>query len=363
MSSIIGNKIKVSVFGQSHAKAIGVTIDGFPAGFEIDMDELGRFMERRAPGRNAFSTARKEADLPEFITGVLGNVTCGAPVSALIYNKDQHSKDYENLKKVPRPGHADYTAQVKYGGFQDVAGGGHFSGRMMAPVCIAGSMCLQYLKKQGIEVYAHIKSIGGVSDDSVDMADCTQEMLANVKTKEFPVINDDKGMEMQEVIAKAKADLDSVGGVVECVITGVPAGIGEPMFDGIENRLAQALFGIPAVKGLEFGNGFEAALLRGSENNDSFAVKDNKVVTKTNNHGGILGGITSGMPIVFRVAIKPTPSIARQQESVRLETLTEELLEIKGRHDPCIVPRAVPCVEAVAAIVMMDVIQAGEHGF
>ena len=357
MSSIIGDKIKVSIFGQSHAKAIGVTVDGFPAGFEIDMEELGRFMERRAPGRNAFSTSRKEADIPEFITGVLGNVTCGAPVSALIYNTNQHSKDYENLKKVPRPGHADYTAQIKYGGFQDVAGGGHFSGRMMAPVCIAGSMCMQYLKKQGINIYAHIKSIGGVCDDAIDMADSVQAKLSEVAAKEFPVLNDEKGKEMQEVIAVAKADLDSVGGVVECVITGVPAGLGDPMFDGIENRMAKALFGIPAVKGLEFGNGFEAAAIRGSENNDSFKVKDGKVVTATNNHGGILGGITSGMPIVFRVAIKPTPSIARAQESVRLETLTEEKLEIVGRHDPCIVPRAVPCVEAVAAIVTMDILE------
>lgn len=357
MSSIIGDKIKVSIFGQSHAKAIGVTVDGFPAGFEIDMDELNRFMERRAPGRNAFSTSRKEADQPEFITGVLGNVTCGAPVSALIYNTNQHSKDYENLKKVPRPGHADYTAQIKYGGFQDVAGGGHFSGRMMAPVCIAGSMCMQYLKKQGINIYAHIKSIGGVCDDAIDMADSVQEALSNVAAKEFPVLNDEKGKEMQEVIAATKAELDSVGGVVECVITGVPAGIGDPMFDGIENRMAKALFGIPAVKGLEFGNGFEAAAIRGSENNDSFKVKDGKVVTATNNHGGILGGITSGMPIVFRVAIKPTPSIARAQESVRLETLTEEKLEIVGRHDPCIVPRAVPCVEAVAAIITMDILE------
>ncbi len=357
MSSIIGEKIKVSVFGQSHAKAIGVTVDGFPAGFEVDMEELGRFMERRAPGRNAFSTTRKEADQPEFITGMLGNVTCGAPVSALIYNTNQHSRDYENLKQVPRPGHADYTAQIKYGGFQDVAGGGHFSGRMMAPVCIAGGMCMQYLKKQGINIYAHVKSIGGVCDDAIDMADSMQEELSKVSFKEFPVLNDEKGKKMQEVIAEVKAELDSVGGVVECVITGVPAGLGDPMFDGIENRMAKALFGIPAVKGLEFGNGFEAAAIRGSENNDSFKVKDGKVVTKTNNHGGILGGITSGMPIVFRVAIKPTPSIARAQESVRLETLTEETLEIVGRHDPCIVPRAVPCVEAVAAIVMMDLME------
>jgi len=218
-------------------------------------------------------------------------------------------------------------------------------------------MCLQYLKKQGINIYAHVKSIGGVYDDAIDMTDNVQEALSKVAAKEFPVLNDIKGERMQEVIAMAKSALDSVGGVVECVITGVPAGFGDPMFDGIENRMAKALFGIPAVKGLEFGNGFEAAAIRGSENNDSFKVKDGKVVTATNNHGGILGGITSGMPIVFRVAIKPTPSIARAQESVRLETLTEEKLEIVGRHDPCIVPRAVPCVEAVAAIVTMDILE------
>ncbi len=356
MASSFGNSMKVSIFGQSHAKAIGVTIDGFPTGFEIDYEELDKFMERRAPGRNAFSTARKEPDKPEFVTGVLGNVTCGVPVTALIFNKDQHSKDYENLKDVPRPGHADYTAQIKYKGFQDVAGGGHFSGRMMAPVCIAGGMSLQYLKKQGIEIAAHISSIGNINDDRIDMTDKVQSELSNVKDKEFPVINDAQGEKMQALIAEVKSDLDSIGGTIECCITGLPAGIGGPMFDGIENRIAAAMFGVPAIKGIEFGNGFETATLRGSENNDSFCIKDNAVETKTNNHGGILGGISSGMPIVFRVAVKPTPSIAREQDSVRLSTMTEEKLEIKGRHDPCIVPRAVPCIEAVAALVIMDLL-------
>ena len=226
----------------------------------------------------------------------------------------------------------------------------------MAPVCIAGGMSLQYLKKQGVEIAAHISSIGNINDDRIDMTDNIQSELSKVKDKEFPVINDAQGEKMQALIAEVKSELDSIGGTIECCITGLPAGIGGPMFDGIENRIAAAMFGVPAIKGIEFGNGFATATLRGSENNDSFCIKDNAVSTKTNNHGGILGGISSGMPIVFRVAVKPTPSIAREQDSVRLSTMTEEKLEIKGRHDPCIVPRAVPCIEAVAAIVIMDLL-------
>lgn len=350
MSSVYGNRLTVSIFGQSHSPAIGVTIDGIPAGFSIDFKELDRFLARRAPGNNAFSTARKEADKPEFLSGLVGNVTCGAPLTAIIRNTNTRSGDYDNLRDLPRPGHADLTAQIKYGGFQDVAGGGHFSGRLTAPLCIAGGICLQLLKDRGIFVSAHIASIGAIPDRRFDPLTATE----SVAGKDFPVLDDVQGEKMLACIAAAKADGDSVGGTVECAVTGLPAGLGDPMFDGMENRIARICFGIPAVKGLEFGNGFAGSALRGSENNDAFTIETGSIRTCTNHHGGILGGITSGMPLLFRAAFKPTPSIAKPQQSVRLSTMQEDTLEIHGRHDPCIVPRAVPCVEAAAAIAVYD---------
>ncbi len=350
MSSMYGKNLRISIFGQSHSEAIGVTMDGLPAGFPIDMDALQAFLKRRAPGRNSYSTPRKEADLPEFIGGLVDNITCGAPLSAIIRNTNRKSGDYANLRDIPRPAHADYAAQMKFGGFQDVAGGGHFSARMTAPLCIAGGICLQILKKYGISIVSHIASIGTVEDDRFDPM---RPVLPDTDT-DFPVLNDMKKHQMLDTIAAAKADGDSIGGTVECAIIGAPAGLGDPMFDGIENRLAQILFGIPAVKGLEFGSGFAGSALRGSENNDPYTIVDGKVETTANRHGGILGGITSGMPILFRIAFKPTPSIARRQQSVSLSAGKETDLEIQGRHDPCIVPRAVPCVEAAAAIALVD---------
>ena len=330
MASIYGNNIKISIFGQSHSEAIGVVIDGLPPGFAIDFDKLVAFMQRRAPGRNEYSTKRKEADVPEFLSGLNADgVTCGAPLCAIIRNTDTRSQDYDKLRDVPRPGHADYTAYVKYGGHHDIRGGGHFSGRLTAPLCVAGGICLQLLEREGIEIGAHIASVGGNSDNPY------------------------------AEIENARYDGDSVGGVIECTATGVPPGLGEPMFDGVENRIASIVFGIPAVRGIEFGNGFGAALMRGSENNDAFCMDDDTVKTRTNNHGGILGGITSGMPIVFRVAIKPTPSIALEQDSVILSERKNVKLKITGRHDPCIVPRAVPCVEAAAAIAIYDMLKGG----
>lgn len=356
MGSMIGKNVKVSVFGQSHSQAIGVTVDGLPAGIRVDMEELKRFMKRRAPGQAAHATARKEGDQPEFLCGLVENITCGAPLCAVIPNTNTRSSDYENLKNVPRPGHADYPAQVKFGGFQDVAGGGHFSGRLTAPLCLAGNICMQALKERGIQVAAHIYRIGHIQDRPVKMTDPVQEELMKVGEKEFPVLEDEKGAQMKKAIAAAKAEQDSLGGVIECVITGVPAGIGNPMFEGIENRLAAAVFGIPAVKGIEFGNGFGCVGLRGSENNDAYEIQDGKVVTKTNHNGGILGGISTGMPIVFRVAVKPTSSIGREQDSIQMRELTNTKLKIEGRHDPCIVPRAVPCIEAAAALTIYDMI-------
>lgn len=353
MSSMMGNKIKISVFGQSHSKAIGVVIDGLPAGKKIDMEKVMAFMSRRAPGRNAYSTKRFEADKPEILSGLINDTTCGAPLCMVIYNENQNSADYENVMDAPRPSHADYSAYIKYDGFNDVSGGGHFSGRLTAPLCFAGAVCMQILEDMGVEIQAHIQKIKNVYDDKIDFVNIGRWDTAS---KEFPVINDEKGNLMMAEIEKARENGDSVGGVIECAVTGVKAGFGEPMFDGIENMLAKNIFGIPAVKGIEFGNGFSATDLNGSENNDNFCIENGEIKTKTNNAGGINGGITNGMPIVFRTAIKPTPSIYKEQNSVSLADKTEKKLQIQGRHDPCIVQRAVPVVEAVTAITILDII-------
>ena len=354
MASSYGKKLKITIFGQSHSPAIGVLMEGLPSGFEIDMEKLSSFMKRRAPGNSPTSTPRKEADVPEFISGLVGNTTCGAPITALIKNTNTRSGDYENLRDCPRPGHADYTANVKYGESHDIAGGGHFSGRLTAPLCIAGGIALQMLEKMGIIIGAHIVRIGREVGDYYGCCDIPLSALKNLDT--FPVRTPDEEERFCREIMAAKEDGDSVGGVVECAVLGLPAGLGEPMFEGMENRIAQIVFGIPAVKGIEFGRGMDSASLRGSENNDPFTVKDGKIVTKTNNAGGILGGITNGMPIVFRAAIKPTPSIAKEQDSVSLSEMKDKKLTVKGRQDPCIVPRAVPVMEAAAALAILDAI-------
>ena len=346
MSSSYGESLHLTIFGQSHAPAIGVTMEGLPSGEAVDAEALQAFLNRRAPGRNSWSTPRKEEDRPEFLCGLRDGLTCGAPLTAIIRNSNTRSKDYDELAFCPRPGHADLTAYLKYGECRDYAGGGHFSGRLTAPLCIAGGICLQLLARRGVSVMARIQSIADVEDLS--------PFTAAVGGKEFPVSDDEAGKQMQARIAEARSGGDSVGGVIECVVVGAPAGLGEPMFGGMENRIAGALFGIPAVKGVEFGDGFEAARLLGSENNDPFAVREGQIVTTTNHCGGILGGITNGMPLVVRCAIKPTPSIAREQQSVDLRTMEERTLTIHGRHDPCIVPRAVPCVEAAVAIAVCD---------
>ncbi len=351
-----GERIKVTVFGQSHSEAIGTVIEGLPAGFKPDMDEICAFMQRRAPGRDRFSTARCETDMPEIISGLADGKTCGAPLVAIIRNKDTKSGDYENLKIVPRPGHSDFAAYVKYGGHNDIRGGGQFSGRMTAPMCFAGAVCMQILEKKGIYVGAHIESVHGVRDERFDPVSVTMDELFEIKDKEFAVISDNAGEKMKEEIDNARAMSDSVGGIVECAVIGLSAGIGGPLFGGIEGRLASAVFAVPAVKGIEFGAGFYACEMYGSENNDSFYSEDGAVKTKTNNHGGILGGISSGMPIIFRAAIKPTPSVAKEQKSVNLKTGKPEKLVIKGRHDPCIVKRAVPVIEAVTAITVLDML-------
>lgn len=352
MSSTYGENLKLSIFGQSHGPAVGMTLDGIPAGLPVDPDKLQQFLNRRAPGQNDWSTPRKEEDRPEFLGGILDGYTCGAPIAAVIYNKNTRSSDYEDLKYRPRPGHADYTAQIKYGGFQDAAGGGHFSGRLTAPLCIAGGLCKQWLEEKGIRIGAHIQWIGGIDDNHFDPLSPQLDLIR----EDFPVLDPVCGRQMQEAIASASAKGDSVGGIVECAITGLPAGIGEPMFGGVESRIAQIVYGIPAVKGVEFGIGFAAAWRTGSQCNDAFTNDNGRIATLTNHSGGILGGITNGMPVIFSVAFKPTPSIAMQQQTVDLQSVEVVPLEIRGRHDPCIVPRAVPVVEAAAAIAIFDMI-------
>lgn len=352
MSSTYGDNLKLSIFGQSHGTAIGMTLDGIPAGLKVDTEKLQEFLNRRAPGQHDYDTPRKEEDRPEFLSGLLNGYTCGAPIAAVIYNTNTRSVDYSNLQDCPRPGHADFTAQIKYGGYQDAAGGGHFSGRLTAPLCIAGGLCKQWLEDRGIQIAAHIVSIGGIADDPVYLDWVNPDFSAICR--DFPVLNSEAGKKMRQKIAEARKNRDSVGGIIECIVKGIPAGIGGPMFGGMEGKLAQAIYGIPAVKGLDFGSGFSGSYLLGSENNDDFTVNDGKITTVTNQAGGILGGITTGMPIVMQVAVKPTPSIAAKQQSVSFKEMTQKQLQIVGRHDPCIVPRAVPVVEAAAAVAIFD---------
>ena len=361
MSSEFGNILRVSVFGQSHGKAIGVNIDGLPAGEPIDLEELNAFLDRRKPGKSPLSTARKESDTPVFLSGLENGVTCGFPLCAVIENSDQHSSDYSELADKPRPSHADYTARVKWGGHADMRGGGHFSGRLTAPLCIAGGIAKQILARRGIFVGAHLAAVGTENDAPFPLHP-TAELFDAIAAKPFPVVDDGAGDRMQALILEARQDLDSVGGIIECAAIGLPAGLGDPMFGGVENRLAAALFGIPAVKGVEFGLGFGSSRLRGSENNDPFTVENGTVVTASNRAGGILGGITTGMPVTLRTAIKPTPSISRPQQTVRLSAMENTELVIRGRHDPCIAHRAVPVVEAVTATVLLDLLLEGNHG-
>ena len=331
MSSSYGENLRIHIFGESHGPAVGVTVEGIPAGERVDLEELQRFLDRRAPGRSAWSTPRKEADIPEFLSGLREGRTCGTPLTAILKS-------------------ANYTAWVKYGESRDSRGGGHFSGRLTAPLCVAGGICLQLLAREGITVLSRIAAIGGIRDEG--------ELTASTAEKPFPTVSDSAGEAMRSAIAAARAEGDSLGGVIECAVLGLPAGLGDPMFDGMENRIAAAVFGVPAVKGIEFGAGFAAAGLRGSENNDAFSVENGRIITDSNHCGGILGGITDGMPLTFRAAVKPTPSLARPQQSVDLKTGEIVPLTVTGRHDPCIVPRAVPCLEAAAAIAVYDALLA-----
>lgn len=356
MSSEFGEKIKVSVFGESHGKAIGCVIDGFPAGIKLDIDKIYADMQRRAPGRDKTATPRLEKDIPQIISGVLGGVTTGAPIAAVIENTNTKSSDYSNLTAVPRPSHSDYPAYVKYGGNSDIRGGGHFSGRLTAPLVFAGAAAKQALEEKGIFIGAHIARIGAESDSLFDKNNITEEQLYMLTHKSFSVICDEAEAKMRDIIEEARLSQDSVGGIIECAVIGVQPGAGGNMFSTVESRLSSILFGIPAVKGVEFGEGFAFADMKGSQANDPYCIKDGRVALESNHNGGVLGGITTGAPIVFSVAVKPTPSISQPQKSVNLNTMTEETLIVKGRHDPCIVVRAVPVVEAAAALGILDMI-------
>lgn len=361
MSACYGENIRITIFGQSHAKAVGVVIDGLPAGFKLDTEKLAAFMARRAPGQGEHTTARKEADNVEFLSGIAGGVLCGAPLCAVIRNTDVRTADYAVLKDTPRPGHADYPARMKYGAAWDGAGGGQFSGRLTAPLCIAGAVCLQLLEAKGIRIGAHIERIGGVCDERFDPAAVSAADFDALHSDPLTVIDAAAGAAMLKKIEAVQALGDSIGGVIECAVIGLPAGIGGAMFGGMENRISSAVFAIPAVKAVEFGNGFASAQLFGSENNDAFVIKDGAVRTLTNNHGGVLGGITSGMPLIFRAAVKPTPSVSTPQQTVNLKEMKEVEICVGGRHDPCIVPRAVPCVEAAAAVAVYDALLSGQN--
>lgn len=379
MISTIGKNVRISVWGGSHEPAIGVDITGIPVGTEIDMDKLTAFLRRRAPGNSIFTTRRKEPDIPLPLSGLepcsihrsdavqSDTVSNGDPsgkrmivtdntISLEIRNTDTRSADYRALRTVPRPGHADYTARLRYGDSLNMAGGGPFSARMTAPLCIAGGIAMQILERQGITIGGHIYSIADARDEPFDPTAVNAGLLNDLKTKDMAVISRGAKLEMQKRIWLAMEDRDSVGGVVEVCGLNIPAGIGGAMYDGLESTLAPLFFGIPAVKGVEFGAGFAATLLRGSQNNDAFYYEGDTVKTRTNNHGGILGGITTGMPLIARLAFKPTPSIAKEQASVDLYRKENTTLRVKGRHDPCVVTRAVPIAEAAMALGLLDCI-------
>jgi len=356
MSGQWGKKVKYSIFGESHGRGIGVTIDGLPAGIKLDMDYIKNEMQRRAPGRDEFSTSRNEGDRVEILSGYFNGYTTGTPLCGVIFNESQNSVDYDKLKNLARPGHADFTGKVKYAGFNDYRGGGHFSGRITAPLVFAGAVAKQIIIHNGVHVGSHILSIANVFDSYFDAVNLENQLLQDILKKNFPVIDDVKGKEMKSVILKAREESDSVGGIIEAAILNLPCGLGEPFFDSIESNLAQLLFSVPAVKGVEFGKGFDITRVPGSRANDIPYVDKGIVKMKTNNNGGINGGISNGMPIVFRVAMKPTPSIAKHQSTIDMVSYQNSEVSVIGRHDPCIVLRAIPVIEACAAMSILDFI-------
>jgi chorismate synthase len=360
MSFSIGSAIRITIFGESHAKALGVVIDGLPSGEEISWDAVNQKMKRRAPGLQSYTTARKEKDEFEILSGINGDMTNGGPLSAIIRNHDFQSKDYHAFINIPRPMHGDYPAAIKYKEGYNGSGGSFFSGRMTAPLVLAGAILTSILEKRGINIGAHIYSIGEVQDTPWDSVNLSKVKLQKMNQEFFPVESEEKAEEMKMEIESAQKEGDSIGGVVECGVTGLPVGVGQPFFEGLESVISQVIFSIPGVKALEFGSGFKGSTMRGSQHNDSFQFEEDKVITGTNNHGGILGGLSTGMPLVLRAGFKPTASIFIDQDTVNLKTGENTKIQINGRHDPCIVPRGVVCVEAAVAIAISELMMKGK---
>lgn len=352
MNNSLGEMFRITSFGESHGKCVGIVIDGCPSGLILSEDDIQPELDRRRPGQSQITTKRQEVDRVEILSGVFNGHTTGAPICMLIWNKDVDSSKYDLFKQVPRPGHADFTAHQKYGGFNDYRGGGRFSGRITASFVMAGAVAKKLLNEMlSVEIVAHTIEIGGLKARKIEDVEIIKKTVEKtpVRTADLEVAE-----KMIDLIIQTEKEGDSVGGIVECVATNVPIGLGEPVFSSLESDISKAIFSIPAVKGIEFGTGFGVSELKGSENNDAFIIEDGKILTKTNNSGGILGGISSGMPITFRVAIKPTPSIRNKQESVNILEIRETTIQIEGRHDPCLVPRAVPVIESMTAVVLVD---------
>lgn len=352
MSNTFGKIFTISIFGESHSAGIGIVIDGIPAGFKIDMSEVREALAMRAPNKSKASTARKESDAPEILSGFIDGCATGTPLAVIIKNRDMRSSDYKTMETLMRPGHADYTGHIKYFGANDIRGGGHFSGRITAPLVFAGNIAAQYLREKGIRIGAHVSRLGGIDDDSfIDYGD--GEFL-KAQNSPMHVLNEEKAKQMEDLIAETARQTDSLGGVIETAVCGVPVGLGEPFFDSVESEISHMMFAVPAVKAIEFGAGFGIADMKGSRSNDSPRAENGKVVFATNNNGGINGGISNGAPIIFRVAVKPTSSIALKQETINIETMENDEITVKGRHDVTIVPRAVEVVKSAAAVVLMD---------
>lgn len=354
MSNVFGKNFKTTIFGESHAAGIGAVIDGIPPGLKIDMVKVEEAMKRRAPNTSAASTKRNEADKVEILCGLLDGAATGAPLCGIIYNKDTKSADYEKTRHLLRPGHADYTGYIKYKGANDLRGGGHFSGRITAPLVFAGSIARQYLEQQDIYIGAHIKKIGKVMDD--ELPEYTKEVFDQIEQRSVRVVNKQAGRDMLVEVEEARRQLNSLGGVIQCAMIGLPVGLGEPFFDSMESTLAHMMFSIPAIKGIEFGSGFQMTDMMGSEANDPWVLKEGTIQALTNHNGGINGGITNGMPLLFKTAIRPTASISKKQQTVDITTMEESEIQIVGRHDACIVPRAVEVVKCAAALVVADLL-------
>lgn len=355
MSSMLGKNLQISIFGESHGECVGVTVHGMPSGFEINEEYINRYLSRRATGKDSTVSSRTENDTVKYVSGVYNGKTTGAPLTMIIENSDCHSKDYKDMERLARPSHADYTGNVRYNGFNDIRGGGHFSGRLTTAMVMAGALCLSYLESLGIYVCGNVIQIGNVRGETFDDNTLNKVTFESMKARALPTFSNEKAM-LKE-INNARMNLDSVGGYVECAVIGMPVGIGSPIFEGLENNISKAIFGVPAVKGIEFGQECE---LRGSVYNDKLYIDNGDIKTLTNHDGGINGGISNGMPIIFKVKMKPTPSIAREQATVDFKTKTAETIAVKGRHDPCVVVRAVPCIECMTGIAVLDSILTGK---